>query len=110
MLIGPSTLLPGAANIPVPTGGCAFSANWLFPSLDRTGWQLQRTENGKTIDMFPQKRDLNGYDGKMGDFPYLEYIDGVAYPNIDQQDWWQEYWLCGSTQGSCTMAPSFGGY
>ena len=107
LLIGPSTLLPGIANIPVPSGGCAFSSNYLFPSLDRTGWMLQRTENGKRINMFSQVRGNNGYDGKYNDFPYLVYIDGIPYPNVAEQDHNNESWICGSTQGSCQMAPSF---
>jgi hypothetical protein len=68
---------------------------------------LQRTENGKRINMFSAVRDNNGYNGENNDFPYLRYIDGMAYPNIDEQDFINESWLCGSTQGSCQMAPTF---
>lgn len=107
MIIGPSTLLPGIANIPVPGGGCAFNVDYLFPSLDRTGWMLQRTEHGKRINMFTQIQNNNGYDGKFNDFLYLYYIDGSAYPNVAEQDYYNSSWLCGSTQGSCQMAPPF---
>jgi hypothetical protein len=106
LLIGPSTLLPGLANIPVPSGGCAFNAIARYPTLDRTGWMLQRTENGKRINMFAQIQG-NGYDGKYNDIPYPEYIDGVAYPWPGEQDIQNTNWVCGSTQGSCQMAPSF---
>lgn len=105
LLIGPSTLLPGVANIQVPSGGCAFNAVARYPTLDRSGWMLQRTENGKRIDMFTQPQ--NGYDGKYNDIPYPQYFDGVAYPSLWQQDIYNTNWVCGSTQGSCTMAPSW---
>jgi hypothetical protein len=108
MIIGPSTVLPGIANIPVPDGGCAFHSNYLYPSLDRTGWMLQRTENGKRINMFAQIQGGNGYDGKFNDFPYEYYVEGMLYPDFAEQDWYNANWICGSTQGSCTMGPDFG--
>jgi hypothetical protein len=49
----------------------------------------------------------NGYDGKCNDFPYPEYLNGVAYPWVGQLDLFNNNWLCGSTQGSCQMAPAF---
>ena len=107
MVVGPSTLLPGDANIPVPSGGCAFNVNYLFPSLDRTGWMLQRTENGIRINMFSQVQENNGYNGKYNDFPYLLYINGLLYPNVAEQDYSNQSWICGSTQGSCQGAPPF---
>ena len=106
MLIGPSTLLPGIANIQVPSGGCAFNVIFTFPTLDRSGWMLQRTENGKRINMFAQIQG-NGYDGKYNDFLYPEYLNGVAYPWVGELDVFNTNWLCGSTQGSCEMAPEF---
>jgi hypothetical protein len=106
MVIGPSTLLPGIANIQVPSDGCAFNILFTFPTLDRSGWMLQRTENGKRINMFAQIQG-NGYDGKYNDFPYPEYLNGVAYPWVGELDLFNNNWLCGSTQGSCQMAPAF---
>jgi hypothetical protein len=106
MVIGPSTLLPGLANVRVPNGGCAFNILFTTPVLDRSGWMLQRTENGKRINMFAQIQG-NGYDGKYNDFPFPEYINGVAYPWVGELDLFNNNWLCGSTQGSCQMAPAF---
>jgi hypothetical protein len=106
VVIGPSTLLPGLANVQVPNGGCAFNILFTYPTLDRSGWMLQRTENGKRINMFAQIQG-NGYDGKYNDFPYPEYLNGVAYPWVGQLDLFNDNWLCGSTQGSCQMAPAF---
>lgn len=102
MVIGPSTLLPGVANIQVPSGGCAFNIILTTPILDRSGWMLQRTENGKRIDMFATIQN-NYYDGKWDDFPYPEYIDDVPYPWVGELDMFNNDWLCGSTQGSCEM-------
>lgn len=82
---GPSTLLPGVANIQVPNGGCAFNIILTTPVLARSGWMLQRTENGKTINMFAQIQDA-GNDRKYNDFPFPEYIDGVAYPWVGELD------------------------
>jgi len=103
MVIGPSTLTPypGIPGIQVPNGGCAFNVFETTPILDRTGWMLQRAENGKRIDMFATIQ--GGYDGKYNDFPYPEYIDGVPYPWIGELDNFNDNWLCGSTQGSCQM-------
>jgi len=105
--IGPSVVLPGIANIPVPSGGCAFRSSYLWPSLDRTGWMLQRTQNGKRINMFSTIINNNGYDGKFNDFPYPLFIGGIRYPNMAQQDYSNLYWICDSTQGSCRMGPQF---
>ena len=106
MVVGPSTLLAGLANVQVPSGGCAFNILFTTPTLDRSGWMLQRTENGKRINMFAQIQG-NGYDGKYNDFPYPEYFNGVAYPWVGELDLFNDNWLCGSTQGSCEMAPAF---
>lgn len=105
LVVGPATLLPGEVNVRVPDGGCAFNIFSTTPILDRTGWMLQRTENGKRINMFAQIQ--GGYDGKYNDFPYPEYIDGVPYPWVGELDNFNDNWLCGSTQGSCQMAPAF---
>lgn len=106
MVVGPSVLLPGIANVQVSNGGCAFNIILTTPVLDRSGWMLQRRENGKRINMFAQIQN-NGYDGKYNDFPYPETINGVAYPWVGELDVFNDNWVCGSTQGSCQMAPAF---
>lgn len=105
MVVGPTTLGSGTYNVQVSNGGCAFNVFETTPILDRTGWMLQRTENGKRINMFATIQ--GGYDGKYNDFPYPEYIDGVPYPWVGELDNFNDNWLCGSTQGSCQMAPAF---
>jgi hypothetical protein len=105
MVVGPKLLAPGVYNLQVPSGGCAFNIFLTSPILDRTGWMLQRTENGKRINMFAEVQ--GNYDGKYNDFPYPEYIDGVPYPWVGELDNRNDSWLCGSTQGSCQLAPAF---
>lgn len=109
LITGPRNLSSGGYNLQVPNGGCAFNIFLTTPILDRTGWMLQRTENGKRIDMFAQIQN-GGYDGKYNDFPYAEYIDGAYYPWVGELDNANDNWVCGSTQGSCQMAPQLLSY
>ena len=109
MIVGPRTLTNEDYTLQVPNGGCAFNVFLTTPILDRSGWMLQRTENGHRIDMFAQIQN-SYYDGKYNDFPYMEYIDGVPYPWVGELDNANDNWVCGSTQGSCQMAPPLLGY
>jgi hypothetical protein len=106
MVTGPRTQDLGFVTIPVVSGGCAFKVNISTPALDRSGWMLQRTEHGQRINMFS---DIGGnnYDGKYNDFPYRVTIGGISYPTAAQSDRFNYSYNCGTTQGSCQMAPMY---
>jgi hypothetical protein len=104
IIVGPYNFGPQLGNLQVAKGGCAINVIYNQPTLDRSGWNLQRTENGRTIDMFAPNQ-LSSYDGKYNDFPYPNYYNGVAFPDPGQSDYVNESWICGSTQGSCQLSP-----
>ena len=105
LVTGPRTQDIIFTTIPIVSGGCAFQVNITTPILDRKGWMLQRTENGQRINMFSDIQ--GGYDGKYNDYPYRTTIDGISYPNITQLDRFIYSYNCGTTQGSCQMAPTY---
>jgi hypothetical protein len=89
----------------VQKGGCAFRSIYYFPTLDRTGWNIQRTEKGKTINMFAAPMD-GGYDGRYNAFPYMNPFFSVPFPDPFETDLINTTWICGSEQGSCTISPA----
>jgi hypothetical protein len=104
ILVGPSNFGSQFGNPQVVKGGCAINVVYNNPTLDRSGWNLQRTEDNRTINMFVTNM-LSGYDGKYSDFPYPNYYDGIPYPNGWQSDYVNLSWICGTTQGSCQLSP-----
>jgi len=106
LVTGPRTQNLGFTTIPIVSGGCAFKVSITFPILNRSGWMLQRMENGQRINMFSDNGG-NNYDGKYNDYPYRTIIDGISYPNITQLDRFIYSYNCGTTQGSCQMAPTY---
>lgn len=104
ILTGPYDFGPQLGNLQVVKGGCAVNVIYNDPTLDRSGWNLQRTEKGHTIDMFVPA-ELSGYDGKYNDYPYPDYYDGIPYPSPFESNLENTSWICGTTQGSCRLSP-----
>lgn len=101
IIVGPYNLGAQFDNTQIVKGGCGVTSFVVVPTLDRTGWNLQRSENGKVIDMFTSPVD-SSYDGKYNDFPYPA-PDGLPSP-------WESNevdisWICGTTAGSCKLFP-----
>jgi hypothetical protein len=104
IVVGPSNFGPQYA--PVQKGGCGFRSIYYFPTLDRSGWNVQRTENGRTINMFAAPM-TGGYDGRYNDFPYPNIYFPEPFPSPFETDLINTTWICGSTQGSCTVSSVF---
>jgi len=103
IIVGPGNNGPAFGNQPIINGGCAVQVSYLNPTLDRSGWMLQRTQGGTRINMFKNNQP-NSYDGSNNSFPYPVYVDGIAYPSPHESDPINVSYTCGATQGSCVLS------
>ena len=104
IIVGPYNLGPQLGNTQIVKGGCGINSVYNDPTLDRTGWNLQRSENHKVINMFAAPVNKS-YDGKYNDFPYPGSFNGVKFPSPGESNIVNTSWICGTTTGSCQLFP-----